>query len=31
MGCNLGLTQAARHLDSEVTAHMLSFVNRRCM
>ncbi|WP_143292990.1 Tn3 family transposase, partial [Burkholderia pseudomallei] len=29
MGCNLGSTQAARHLDSEVTAHMLSFVNRR--
>lgn len=29
MGCNLGPTQAARHLDSDVTAHMLSFVNRR--
>jgi hypothetical protein len=28
MGCNLGPTQAARHLDSDVTAHMLSFVNR---
>ncbi|MGY6258826.1 Tn3 family transposase [Paraburkholderia caledonica] len=31
MGCNLGPTQAARHLDSDVTAHMLSFVNRRHM
>ncbi|WP_321908112.1 Tn3 family transposase [Burkholderia cepacia] len=29
MGCNLGPTQAARHLDSDVTAHMLSFANRR--
>ncbi|SMF22862.1 Tn3 family transposase [Pseudogulbenkiania subflava] len=30
MGCNLGPTQAARHLaNSNVTAHMLSFVNRR--
>lgn len=30
MGCNLGPTQAARHLgDSGVTPHMLSFVNRR--
>jgi TnpA family transposase len=31
MGCNLGPTQAARHLDTDVTAHMLSFVNRRHM
>ncbi|MGF6472239.1 TnpA family transposase [Paraburkholderia youngii] len=31
MGCNLGPTQTARHLDSDVTAHMLSFVNRRHM
>jgi TnpA family transposase len=30
LGCNLGPTQAARHLkDSDVTAHMLSIVNRR--
>lgn len=35
MGCNLGPSQAARHLakskdnDNEVSAHMLSFVNRR--
>ncbi|MEN3111847.1 Tn3 family transposase [Uliginosibacterium paludis] len=30
MGCNLGPTQAARHLgNSGVTPHMLSFVNRR--
>ncbi|MFB9160265.1 Tn3 family transposase [Chromobacterium violaceum] len=30
MGCNLGPSQAARHLaNSNVTAHMLSFVNRR--
>jgi len=29
MGCNLGPTQAARHLDPDVSAHMLSFVNRR--
>ncbi|WP_321897141.1 Tn3 family transposase [Burkholderia cepacia] len=29
MGCNLGPTQAARHLDSDVSAHMLSFVNSR--
>lgn len=30
MGCNLGPSQAARHLaDSNVSAHMLSFVNRR--
>ncbi|KND57946.1 Mobile element protein [Candidatus Burkholderia verschuerenii] len=29
MGCNLGPTQAARHLDSDVTAHMLSFANHR--
>ncbi len=28
-GCNLGPAQAARHLRGEVTAHMLSFVNRR--
>jgi hypothetical protein len=31
MGCNLGPTHAARHLDTDVTAHMLSFVNRRHM
>lgn len=31
MGCNLGPTQAARHFDSDVTAHMMSFVNRRHM
>ncbi|MFP3647680.1 Tn3 family transposase [Paraburkholderia sp. SIMBA_054] len=31
MGCNLGPTQTARHLDTDVTAHMLSFVNRRHM
>lgn len=30
LGCNLGPTQAARHLgNSGVTPHMLSFVNRR--
>ncbi len=30
MGCNLGPSQAARHLaNSNVSAHMLSFVNRR--
>lgn len=29
MGCNLGPTQAARHLAGDVTPHMLSFVNRR--
>lgn len=30
MGCNLGPSQAARHLaNSGVTPHMLSFVNRR--
>jgi hypothetical protein len=28
-GCNLGPTQAARHLRGAVTPHMLSFVNRR--
>lgn len=28
-GCNLGPNQAARHLRGAVTAHMLSFVNRR--
>lgn len=28
-GCNLGPTQAARHLAGDVTPHMLSFVNRR--
>ena len=27
----MGPTQAARHVDSDVTAHMLSFVNRRHM
>jgi hypothetical protein len=31
MGCNLGPTQAARHLNTAVTAHMLSFANRRHM
>ncbi len=31
MGCNLGPTQAARHLDADVTAHMMSLVNRRHM
>lgn len=29
MGCNLGPTQAARHLAGGVTPHMLSYVNRR--
>ncbi|WP_043634677.1 Tn3 family transposase [Chromobacterium haemolyticum] len=30
MGCNLGPSQAARHLaNNNVSAHMLSFVNRR--
>lgn len=29
MGCNLGPTQAARHLAGGITPHMLSFVNRR--
>lgn len=30
MGCNLGPSQAARHLaNANVSAHMLSFVNRR--
>lgn len=28
-GCNLGPAQAARHLRGAVSAHMLSFVNRR--
>jgi TnpA family transposase len=28
-GCNLGPTQAARHLRGTVSAHTLSFVNRR--
>jgi len=28
-GCNLGPTQAARHMRGVVSAHMLSFVNRR--
>lgn len=28
-GCNLGPNQAARHFRGAVTAHMLSFVNRR--
>lgn len=28
-GCNLGPTQAARHMRGTVTPHMLSFVNRR--
>ena len=28
-GCNLGPTQAARHMDSTITPHMLSFVHRR--
>ncbi len=28
-GCNLGPTQAARHMRGVVTPHMLSFVNRR--
>ncbi len=28
-GCNLGPTQAARHLAGHATPHMLSFVNRR--
>ena len=28
-GCNLGPAQAARHMPDSVTAHMLSFVNRR--
>ncbi|QRQ85920.1 Tn3 family transposase [Cupriavidus oxalaticus] len=29
MGCNLGPTQAARHMGDRVTPHMMSFVNRR--
>lgn len=29
IGCNLGPTQAARHMAGSVSAHMLSFVNRR--
>ncbi|WP_454727828.1 MULTISPECIES: Tn3 family transposase [Cupriavidus] len=29
MGCNLGPTQAARHMGERVTPHMMSFVNRR--
>src|SRR5664279_2154226 len=29
IGCNLGPTQAARHMAGAVSAHMLSFVNRR--
>jgi TnpA family transposase len=28
-GCNLGPSQAARHMRGSATAHMLSFVNRR--
>jgi TnpA family transposase len=28
-GCNLGPTQASRHMGGVVSAHMLSFVNRR--
>ncbi len=28
-GCNLGSSQAARHMAGHVTAHQLSFVNRR--
>lgn len=28
-GCNLGPTQTSRHMKNSVTAHMLSFVNRR--
>lgn len=28
-GCNLGPAQAARHMNGLVSAHMLSFVNRR--
>lgn len=28
-GCNLGASQAARHMRGLVSAHMLSFVNRR--
>ncbi|WP_049279375.1 Tn3 family transposase, partial [Ralstonia solanacearum] len=31
MGCNLGPTQAARHMGDRVTPHMMSFVNRRHM
>lgn len=31
MGCNLGPTQAARHMGERVTPHMMSFVNRRHM
>ncbi|MDU9399391.1 MULTISPECIES: Tn3-like element ISPa42 family transposase [Pseudomonadaceae] len=29
MGCNLGPSQAARHLAGNVTPHMLSYTNRR--
>jgi TnpA family transposase len=29
MGCNLGPTQAARHLAGGISPHMLSYVNRR--
>lgn len=28
-GCNLGFTQTAKHLRNDVSAHELSFVNRR--
>lgn len=31
MGCNLGPTQAARHMGERVTPHMMTFVNRRHM
>ena len=31
MGCNLGPTQAARHFNSPVSAHMLSLVHRKHM
>ncbi|AJZ56150.1 tn3 transposase DDE domain protein [Paraburkholderia fungorum] len=29
MGCNLGPTQAARHMGDKITPHMMSFVNHR--
>ncbi|WP_163341507.1 Tn3 family transposase, partial [Escherichia coli] len=31
MGCNLGPSQASRHLSNGVTPHQLSFVHRRHM
>jgi len=28
-GCNLGATQAARHLSNKISSHMIQFVNKR--